>query len=121
MNEERKEYQRLWVRKKRKRLRAQIEHAIHTESSDSESGAMQIKGSQCINSCDARENCSDTDACYDTSSSEDADAIQQWKLIDIECSRRSSSDDSDSDSAESGSSNLKSELQTWALNCGVTQ
>jgi hypothetical protein len=119
MNEGRKEYQRLWVRKKRKRLRTQKEHVIQSESSDIESSAiMQIKETQCNKSCDARKNCSDTDACYDTSS--DEDVVEQWKLVDLECSRRSSSDDGDSDSASSGSSNLKSEIKTWAFNCGVT-
>lgn len=62
--------------------------------------------SQCSNSCDATENFSDTGAFYDSSSS--GDVVQQWKLVDKECFRRSSSDDGDSDSAESGSSNLKS-------------
>lgn len=113
MNEGRKEYQRVWVRKKRKRLRTQKELVIQSESSDIESSAiMQIKESQCSKSCNARKNCSDTDACYDTSS--DEDVVEQWKLVDLECSRRSSSDDGDSDSATSGSSNLKSEIQTWA-------
>lgn len=61
--------------------------------------------SQCSNSCDATENFSDTGAFYDSSSSGD---VVYWKLVDKECFRRSSSDDGDSDSAESGSSNLKS-------------
>jgi hypothetical protein len=112
MSTSRKQYQKVWIAKKRKAIRLLKAATEETSESSDSSDSNQTDIRRIL--------ASETQINHESSGEISEDDGDAWSEIDRVCTNKCVSDSSESDSDTNDGKDLASELRTWAVDSGVT-